>query len=314
MTLPYNEVVINNDLQARIDTIKKVFNTENFLNRDASNSQQIAKYYRLNRLAYKLVNSKQGFVHMGITRSDDFQEDDFLEHARIITGYIQSQQATNVLELAAGKAATTKYLATQFPDIQFNGLDLPNGQLDASTNGCKNLALHYGDYHDLSQYDDNSFEVVYIIEALCHAKDKSLVTREVRRVLKPGGVFIVFDGYSAKQRPDMNDVEILASDLTYTSMMVNPTDHSYRDFRAMVSQNGLDIIDEQNLSKEVLPSMRRLEAKAVKFFKHPRLARFVNKLTHEEVTGNAIAAYLMPTTVETGLHEYWLTVARKNSD
>jgi hypothetical protein len=137
------------------------------------------------------------------------------------------------------------------------------------------------------------------------------VTRDVNRVLKPGGVFIVFDGYSARQRSDMNEVEILASDLTYTSMMVNPTDHSYRDFRTMVLQNGLDIIDEQNLSKEVLPSMRRLEAKAVKFFKHPKIARFVNKLTHEEVTGNAIAAYLMPTTVEMGLHEYWLTVARK---
>lgn len=302
---------MNNDLQKRIDTIKEVFDVESFLNRDASNSQQIAKYYRLNRLAYKLVNSKQGFVHMGITRSNMFQEDDFLEHARIISSYITQFSATNVLELAAGKAATTKYLANQFTDVSFTGLDLPNGQLDVTSNTQNNLQLHEGDYHDLSRYSDNSFEVVYIIEALCHARDKSMVAQEVNRVLKPGGIFIIFDGYSSKKRSDMNELEALASDLTYTSMMVNPKDHYYPDFRTMLQQSQLEITVEQNLSKEVLPSMRRLESKAIKFFKHPRLARFVNKLTHQEVTGNAIAAYIMPLTVEQGLHEYWLTVARK---
>lgn len=54
-------------LNKRINDVESVFDIDALLSRKASSIDQIAKYYRLNRLAYKLVNSKEGFVHMGIS-------------------------------------------------------------------------------------------------------------------------------------------------------------------------------------------------------------------------------------------------------
>jgi len=298
-------------LTQRLSDIEAVIPFHVLLDRQADEKLNIAKYYKANRLAYRLINSKQGFVHMGISHDGTFHESDFLEHARIVASYIEQSKGSDVLELAAGKAATTKYLADEYQHINFTGLDLPNGQLNIQSSQLPNLKLMEGDYHDLSQFAPNSFDVVYIIEALCHARSKAAVIKEVARVLKPHGVFIIFDGYVSKPRSAMTQTEALVSDLTYTSMMVTKNGHLYSDLQKNLTEAGFQITNEEDLSRDVLPSMKRLESKAIHYFKHPRLARLANKLVPIEVTGNAVAAYLMPLSVDDGLHQYWMTIATK---
>lgn len=303
---------MRNDLMNhRLKEINAVIPFSKILDRESNDTNNIARYYRLNKLAYKLINSKQGFVHMGISRDGIFKDDDFLEHANLISKYLDLIHGHNVIELAAGKAATTKHLAKKYPSVNFTGLDLPNGQLDVSSSKSLNLKLVLGDYHDLSQFNDKSFDVVYIIEALCHAKDKKIVIGEVNRILKAGGIFIIFDGYASKERAAMSDTEMLVSDLTYKSMMVTKDGHSYGKLRTDLDVSGFDIIEEENLSKFVLPTMRRFEKKAMKYFQKPIYSKFLNAILPIEVTGNAVAAYLMPLSVNAGLHEYWVTVSKK---
>lgn len=301
----------NDLLNQRLKEINAVIPFSKILERKANDTNNIARYYRLNRLAYKLFNSKQGFVHMGISRDGVFKGDDFLEHANLISDYINRSHAHDVLELAAGKGATTKYLAKKYPAIDFIGLDLPDGQLDTSSSKSSNLKLLEGDYHDLSQFKDQSFEVVYIIEALCHAIDKKKVMKEVSRILKHGGIFIIFDGYAAKERSTMTETEVLVSDLTYKSMMVTDEGHSYDKLRSNLDVSGLEIIEEENLSQYVLPTMQRFEKKAIKYFQKPLYSKVLNAILPIEITGNAVAAYLMPLSVEAGLHQYWVTVSKK---
>lgn len=298
-------------ISQRLEQINNVISFDTLLDRQSEDKVTIAKYYRLNRLAYRLVNSKQGFVHMGISEDGTFREDDFLEHARIISKNIEFSKGSDVLELAAGKAATTKYLADQYEHINFTGFDLPNGQLNVRSSNLSNLKLVEGDYHDLSRFDAESFDVVYIIEALCHANDKTVVMKEVQRILRPDGLFIIFDGYTSKKHSEMTKTEALVSDLTYTSMTVTKNGHLYKDLQKNLRASGFDIVEEENLSRFVLPSMKRLESKAKKYFAHPRVARLANRVVPIEVTGNAVAAYLMPLSVDAGLHQYWLTIASK---
>jgi arsenite methyltransferase len=295
----------------RISDIKQVFDINAILIRKADDKQHIARYYRLNRIAYSLFNSHKGFVHMGISRDGVFKKDDFLEHARIISHAIDTASASQVLELATGKGATVRHLAAKYPLVSFTGLDLPNGQLNIHKRGPSNLTLHEGDYHDLGQYADSSFDAVYIIEALCHARDKQQVANEVRRILKPGGYFIVFDGYCSKLPSESTETERLANELTFKSMMVQSRDHHYKSFTRMLTLAGMPVVREEDLSQAVMPTAHRIERLAQRFFSHPRRARLINKLVPQEVTANAIAGYLMPVTIGSGLHQYWLTVARK---
>jgi arsenite methyltransferase len=298
------------DLRQHISLVEKAFDTTAILNRTAGSDKSVARYYRLNKWAYKLLHSKENFVHMGISRDGVFKPDDFYGQARAVQESIDAIGATDVLELAAGKGANIRYLARNNPKVQFYGLDLPNGHLQTASPPA-NLRLSFGDYHDLSQYQDSSMDIVYIIEALCHAHDRRRVIAEVARVLKPGGQFIVFDGYTTKPRTALDELELLASDLTFNSMMVDTNDIYYGNFKKELTANNLKVVAEEELSPYVLPSMKRLETNARRFIEHPLIAKIVTKALSDTVTGNAIAGYLMPITTEMGIHCYWYTLARK---
>jgi len=60
-----------------------------------------------------------------------------------------------------------------------------------------------------------------------------------------------------------------------------------------------------------LQSIRRLGKLASAFFLMPKIAKQVNKATPQMLTANAISEYLMPLTVEQGIHKYYMTVAQK---
>ena len=300
-------------LKDRIERIKSTFDIHAILDRQAQDSAQIARYYRANRLIYKLFNSSAGFVHMAISHDGVFKAADFLEQARIVEAYIVKAKAHSVLELATGKAANVTYLAEKHPDVQFYGLDLPNGQLPRRPANAANLKLQAGDFHDLQCYENNSIELVFIVEALCHARSKPAVMAEVYRVLKPGGYFIVFDGYTSKPSSEMNPDETLASNLIYKSMMVHAENHHYADFRKWLQAAGLTMVEEKDLSQAIMPNVKRFERQSKKVFNHPVFARLLKTVQPEEVTANTIAGFLMPLTLEAGLHQYWLTVGQKQN-
>jgi SAM-dependent methyltransferase len=49
-----------------------------------------------------------------------------------------------------------------------------------------------GDFNQMP-FDDNTFDAAYAMEATCHSEDLSKVFGEVCRILKPGGIFAVYD-------------------------------------------------------------------------------------------------------------------------
>jgi len=55
-----------------------------------------------------------------------------------------------------------------------------------------NCQFIQGDFMELP-FEDNTFDHVYVIEAVCHAPEKAKCFAEVFRVLKPGGTFAGYD-------------------------------------------------------------------------------------------------------------------------
>ena len=171
------------NLNYKLNQLREFFDFEKIVNLNAD-IKSIAKYYKVNVRFYSFLNNRQGFIHMAISQNKKLTKEDYLGQIKIIERYINKNTKT-VLELATGRGANSIYLANKYSKIQFVGIDLPNGHLNfaaKNSKGLNNFKPEEGDFHDLSKYPKKSFDIVFIIEALCHSNQKEKVIKQVKRV------------------------------------------------------------------------------------------------------------------------------------
>jgi len=299
-------------LRKKLEQVEGVFDIAEILGLQ-TNKNYTQKYYKANQLAYSLFHTRTGIIHMGISKDGIYKEDDLLEAARIVEGFISKVKAKNILELATGRGGTSVWLAKQHPGITFDGIDLSEGQLVYAKKQATKLNNYHplkGDYHDLSHYSDGSIDIVFVIEALCYSEDRPKVMTEVKRVLRKGGVFIVIDAYNGKLRSTMTKDELLACRLTELGMAVK----EFRNYNSLLEDAkkcGFVVVSSQEMSQYILPTLRKFEKVSQKFFSHPKSAKLITRIFSKEVTYNAISALLMPDLVEQGLATYHTTVLKK---
>lgn len=304
----------HNQLQNRLDMVRSVFNIKK-LQSIEPDKRYIQKYYRASKIGYSLFYSSSAAdrMYMGVSRDGVFKQDDLLEAARLVEVSIKTLDANNVLELATGRGATSAYLAGRYPDVRFEGIELSPAQLGLAKKKAKKIRNYnpvQGDYHDLSRYADGEFDILFVIEALCYSTDKASVFSEAQRVLKKGGVFIILDGYTETPRVRMSKDELLACELTEKSMALN----IFEDYTSVIlaaKHKGLSVVNDEDVSKFILPTLLRFERHALKYFKHPHLAKFVNHFISKKFIYNAIAGLLMPEVVGSGLLSYHITTLKK---
>lgn len=196
--------------------------------------------------------------------------------------------------------------------MKFYGLDLPNGQLKAKGfKKYKNGEVSYGNFHDLSAYESGSMDIVFIVEAWGYSDNKEVLLKEVSRVLKPGGLFIAFDGFNAKSITNYSADELLLMKLLWKGMAGDINNFKHEDAEPLFLQSGFNVLGAENLSKEIIPCLERLEITAIKFFRHPHIASIVIKLLPSVFSMNVISGYLMPYAVKNKLAEYKMITAQK---
>ena len=195
---------------------------------DKTDNQAVAKYYRRSDFFYNLIHSHGGhYIHMGLSDDGFFHKEDFEKQARFVGEFLKGS-GMRILEVGAGRLANTRLLAKLFPQHQFTALDLPNRNfLKNKVPG--NVTLVEGDYNDLSAFQSQPFDIVFGVETVCHADNKSQVIGEISKVLKTGGKLILFDVYEAKSHEEMSDFEKKASAITLAGMRVTAKDQFVGD-------------------------------------------------------------------------------------
>lgn len=163
------------------------------------------------------------------------------------------------------------------------------------------------DYTELS-FPDDYFDAVYTVETLVHAYDLKRTLKELYRVLKPGGIMVNFE-YSiahddlANQYPKERkifDWVIEKSAMTALRQM------HHEQFRELLEQVGFTDVEEENLTRNILPSMMRLY----------QLAKWPYKIIHllhleEHFINTTTAAIFFPLVQTTDLFHYNLYTSNK---
>ncbi len=139
-----------NELQKRLGRIQTYYNLDDLL-RHKTDQDSVARYYRFSDFFYNIVHSGGGHnIHMALSEDGEFHRKDFRRQPQFVAEYITGSTA-KVLEVGAGKAANTKYLAKRFPNVEFTALDIPNRGF-LKTKVPRNVTLVEGDYNDLSEF------------------------------------------------------------------------------------------------------------------------------------------------------------------
>jgi sterol 24-C-methyltransferase len=120
-------------------------------------------------------------------------------HEHYLAAQMSLRPGMRVLDVGCGVGGPARQIA-QFADVNIVGLNNNAFQLQRARKYAKRAGLEgqiqfvQGDFMKLSeQFGENSFDAIYAIEATVHAPTWDGVYGEIFKILKPGGVFGVYE-------------------------------------------------------------------------------------------------------------------------
>ncbi len=105
--------------------------------------------------------------------------------------FISSWRDLNVLDIGCGGGFTCEFIAKKGAAV--SGIDLSDVSIETAMIHAKesDLVIDYrGGTAENLPYEDDRFDVITCVDVLEHVEDVPKVIAEVKRVLKPGGVFL----------------------------------------------------------------------------------------------------------------------------
>lgn len=105
---------------------------------------------------------------------------------------INPTKGDRILDLGCGTGYYLFLLSNLPVDLELVGLDNDKKALDEAKNSMANKKIKfvYGDSHYLP-FDKNSFDKIIASEVFEHLDDDNKALREIFKILKPGGIFVI---------------------------------------------------------------------------------------------------------------------------
>lgn len=292
-------------LRSKVD-FDFIYDQDNFSHDD------IKRYYKKTKwLLYRLFGHKDGYMHIAI--SDDGIHKSginyYTYHTDKIDEVIKKYNCKKVLELGCGQGANLGYLAKRNSNVSFKGIDL-YPSLDKKYRKY-DISIMSGDYHNLEQIEDNSVDLVYAIETLCYSTNKNKIFKEVNRVLKKGGLFIIYDGYLAKERSSLSEIELIGAKLVENGYYLDEFEY-IGNISKYIKDNAFKIIKEENMKDKVINHLISYQNRIKKYFKFKFIIKLFFKLIPKEVLGNIVPVYFMASTIDMNLSVYYCHILKNN--
>lgn len=166
-------------------------------------SQAVKAHYNQSDLEQKIKAAfgKTGKKIEDLTRADIAALDEFhirgREATRELAGLAGFRQGTSVLDLGCGVGGPARTLAAEF-GCRVTGIDLIEEYCKAAemltekVGLSEEVAFQAGDITDLS-FDNDCFDAAWTQHITMNIEDKPRLFAEIRRVLKPGGSYALYE-------------------------------------------------------------------------------------------------------------------------
>ena len=222
------------------------------------------------------------------------------------------KEGDKVLDAGCGVGGSSIWLA-ELRGCSVTGISLNANQVKKATEYAREAGLsdrvqfEQKDYCHTG-YAGNSFDVIWAIESVCYANDKTAFIREASRLLKKGGRLIVADFFKAGnlEGKDAEDVQKLAHGWAVNDFATE------EDFRRQLTAAGYQNIQVQDIGEAILPSVKRLYRSY--FIGKPIAVLYglFNRKTSSLSKGNVETAWYQYHTFKKGLWKYLIFVGEKD--
>ncbi len=164
------------------------------------------QYYESMNQALKRLNNEHTMLHYPLFVNET---DSFIQAQKNLTDYcislLKPLQDKEVLEIGCGNGVQALYICANYNPSRIIGIDLNKGNIEIANSEkertrIENAHFLIDDAQDLKQIPSESVDVLLNIESAFHYPDKSAFIKEVTRVLKPGGQFLIADILSTREK------------------------------------------------------------------------------------------------------------------
>ncbi len=178
---------------------------------------------------------------------------------------------SRLLDMGCGLGATARFCAAREGVASVTGITLVESQvreataLVADSPLASRLRFERGDYHH-TPFADESFDGTYAVESACHSveRDKRSLLQEAHRLLKPGGRFVICDGFIRSAAP-LNAF----SDLCYRKTCEHWSLGHMAELDGLLAAMrdlGFKNIEVRDITLRMLPSAAFIPAVALRYF------------------------------------------------
>ncbi len=156
-------------------------------------SEELEQLYRIIHLLCTLGSVEKMYMPPVIDPEQSVLKNQVL-FERIVAGDLKLGKGDKVLDLGCGCGAIAEHI-TELTGATPYGINLDRSQIDKAWENTNLPRSNFtvGDFNQPLEFDDATFDAVYAIQPLTYVSDHDFTFREVHRVLKPGGMFVMND-------------------------------------------------------------------------------------------------------------------------
>jgi tocopherol O-methyltransferase len=230
----------------------------------ALGTEAIKKYYSDTQFEYRRVwnwrSKDTPALHFG------YYDEKATNHHRsviraneVLAEWGDIQQGSTIIDAGCGLGHSTLWLAEHY-NANVTGITIVPKQVETmqrfiEKKEVKNVRFLEASYFDMP-FEDNSVDIVWAIEAVCHAKDKSRFYKEAYRVLKPAGKLLIGENLRTA-RPMEQEKESLLKEIFHSWAI--PDLDTFEEHRSHALGSGFRSFESKDVTANMLVSYRNLE-------------------------------------------------------
>ncbi len=223
-------------------------------------------YYKTFNKVYLKVFNEYYMLHYPLYLNEG---DNFFQCQKNLTDYcvqkVMPVEGKEILEIGCGNGIQSIYIMEKYKPSIIIGIDINKSNIDIAEMERKkkrieNIKFLVGNAQELDCIEDNSIDVVINIESAFHYPDKHSFLKQVYRVLKPGGKYIIAD--IIKKRP----VEVKKG---YWKKRMNFHHWDELKYRENLTKSGLILGEVEDITEKVIYSFTR----CIEWFRESRVIK-----------------------------------------